>query len=112
MEATMSERKAQVTSALAKYVQSPQERVLPGLLLKQDLGLEPLDLVVFVIAFRELDDSDFPFEALEQARIVSDLVTLVAAALEELDGADSLLDDDAPMTGHASGVWSAVRRAV
>lgn len=108
----MRARKAQVTSALAEYVGIPEQRLLPGLLLKRDLSLEPLDLVVFVIAFQELDDLDFPFEALEQAKLVSDLVELVAAKLEQLDRAETWVDDDAPVTSHASGTWSAFRRAI
>jgi acyl carrier protein len=44
-----------------------------------DLGLDPLDLVLVVVELEELDRGagDFPVAALEHAKTVGDLVTLV-----------------------------------
>jgi acyl carrier protein len=44
-----------------------------------DLGLDPLDLVLVVVRLEDLDRGagDFPVAALEKARTVGDLVTLV-----------------------------------
>lgn len=56
-----------------------EEASIEDPVLLEDLGLDPLDLVLVAVRLEDLDRGagDFPVAALEHAKTVGDLVTLV-----------------------------------
>ena len=95
-------RKAEVTLALARYVGFPAIALLPTAELKRDLGLEPLDIVLFVLAFEDGDEVPFAFEELENAVIAAELVDVVARWLERHDREERLARDEDERSGFAT----------
>ena len=98
-------RRSEVEISLAHYLGVAPGAWLGGRELHRDLGLEPLDVVLFVL---DLEDSQgetegltFPFEQLEQARTAGELITIVASWLEQYDRGERLADaDDALREAH------------
>lgn len=105
-------RRLQVSSALASYSGMSPNELFPRLELRRDLGLQPLDIVLFVMDFEESDDMAFPFEELEQATTVGELVGLMTGWLHDYDRAERLAAEEEHF-GDAlgSGTYSAVPRA-
>jgi acyl carrier protein len=67
-----------VPIALAQYLRIPVEAILDTQRLKEDLGLDSLDLVTIVLKLEDLEPyhGEFPVGLLENTRTVSDLVAL------------------------------------
>ena len=105
-----STRRSQVTDALTHYLGLGKQDPLPSLELRRDLGFEPLDLVLFVLAFEEAEGLVFPFESLEEVTRVGELVDIVAAWLDDYDRRERLADQD-DLFGKESGTWPAIRHA-
>lgn len=105
-------RRSQISSTLAHYLGLGQNELFPRLRLGRDLGLQPLDLVLFVMGFEESDGLDFPFDELEQVATVGELVLLVSDWLEGFDRSERLAADE-ELFGlqHGSGTFSLVPRA-
>lgn len=105
-------RRSQVSSTLAHYLGLGQNELFPRLQLGRDLGLQPLDLVLFVIGFEESDGLDFPFAELEHVGTVDELVQLVTVWLEGVDRSERLAADE-ELFGlkHGSGTYRAVPHA-
>jgi acyl carrier protein len=59
--------------------------------LDEDLGLDPLDLVLVVLRLEELGDVEFPVADLEGLRTVRDLVDVVQRWCTECEEADETL---------------------
>jgi len=89
-----SYRKAQVALALARYARVPVDERLFHAHLQRDLGLEPLDIVLFALAFEESDDVEFRVEELEDVRTASELVTTVSQWLEQYDRNERLSEEE------------------
>lgn len=105
-------RRHQVSSTLAHYLGLGHSELFSRLRLGHDLGLQPLDLVLFVMSFEESDSLDFPFAELEQVGTVGELVQLVSTWLEELDRCERLAaDDDLFGMTQRSGTYRAVATA-
>jgi hypothetical protein len=99
LEAHMSgHRRSEVEISLAHYLGVAPGSWLGGRELHKDLGLEPLDVVLFVL---DLEDSQgesqgltFPFEQLEQTRTAGELITTVASWLEDYDRNERLANSE------------------
>lgn len=87
-------RLAEVSARLAHYLGHSGQRPFQELELRRDLGFEPLDLVLFVLAFEEAEGLVFPFEELERVVTVGDLITRIACWLEDYDYAEQMADVD------------------
>lgn len=68
-----------VRFALAFHLEIDIAEVHLAQRLEEDLGLDPLDLVLVVLRLEELGDIEFPVADLEGIRTVSDLVDVVRA---------------------------------
>lgn len=68
-----------VRFALAMHLNAPPDVIGESLALDEDLGLDPLDLVLVVLRLEELGDIEFPIADLEGIRTVGDLTDLVRA---------------------------------
>lgn len=101
-------RRSQVAAALSHYLGIGQSELFRRLELRRDLGLEPLDLVLFVLDFEETGGLAFPFEELEHATTVGALVELLTGWLEDYDREERLALEDEP---EDSGAWSTGDRA-
>ncbi|MBX3264256.1 MAG: hypothetical protein KIS78_28155 [Labilithrix sp.] len=66
-----------VCFALALHLGIDPDEVDPSHRLDEDLGLDPLDLVLVVLRLEELGDVEFPVADLEGLRTVDDLVDVV-----------------------------------
>ena len=84
---------ARVAQALAHYLGIDAHARFGELQVKRDLGLEPLDLVLFVLELEEPDGPPFDFGSLDHVVYVNDLIDLVSAWLRQRDAA--LLDEAA-----------------
>jgi hypothetical protein len=87
-------RKSQVGMALARYLGMPPGESFARAELQRDLGLEPLDVVLFVLAFEESDGEAFRFEELEHVLTAGELVATVSGWLEHHDHEERLAEDD------------------
>jgi hypothetical protein len=68
---------ARVAQALTHYFGIDAHARFRDLHLKRDLGLEPLDLVLFALELEEADGPPFEFAALEHVVYVQDLIELL-----------------------------------
>jgi hypothetical protein len=100
-------RRSEVETSLAHYLGVAPGAWLAARELHKDLGLEPLDLVLFVL---DLEDSQgerraltFPFEQLERTRTAGELITTVASWLEDYDRSERLADSDDELAKAHSG---------
>jgi len=66
-----------VRFALALHLEVVPEVIAVDDRLNEDLGLDPLDLVLVVLRLEELAEAEFPVADLEHASTVADLVALV-----------------------------------
>ena len=96
-------RKSQVTSSLARYLGMPPDAAFGRSELSRDLGLEPLDVVLFVLSFEESDDETFRFEELEHATTAAELVAIVSRWLEQYDRNERLAETDEEPFDHHVG---------
>lgn len=87
-------RLAEVSARLAHYLGRSGQRPFQELELRRDLGFEPLDLVLFVLAFEEAEGLVFPFEELERVVTVGDLIAHIAGWLEDYDYREQMADID------------------
>jgi hypothetical protein len=97
-------RKSQVVSMFARHFGARAsgslvrgalpEGSLARVELQRDLGLEPLDVVLFVLSFKESDDMAFRIEDLEHVVTAGDLVDTVAGWLEQYDRDERLADEE------------------
>jgi acyl carrier protein len=73
-----------VYESLAAYLQMDLRSLNDDLRLSEDLGLDPLDLVMVTMDLqdRELFPGEFPFANLDVPRTVGELVTLYRAFCE------------------------------
>jgi hypothetical protein len=78
---------ARVARALIHHFYIQSHERFRELRLKEDLGLEPLDLVLFVLDLEHTNDPPFDYAALDGATTVGELVTLVAAWFRVCDDA-------------------------
>ena len=78
---------SQVAHALAHYFGIDAHARFRELQLKRDLGLQPLNLVLFVLELEEADGPPFDFAALDAAVDVDDLIDLVSTWLSQRDAA-------------------------
>jgi acyl carrier protein len=76
-ERTMNQELEIVSCALALHLEVDPGEIVPSMRLEQDLGLDPLDLVLVVLRLEELGDIEFPVADLEDLLTVGDLVELV-----------------------------------
>jgi hypothetical protein len=88
-----SRHDAHVAQALAHYFGVDAHARFRELLVKRDLGLEPLDLVLFVLELEEPDGPPFDFASLDHVVYVGDLLDLVSDWLRARDAA--LVDEAA-----------------
>lgn len=80
----IARQESEVARALAEYLGEGRTNALfQRLELRRDLGLEPLDLVLFVLEFEEAEGLSFSFELLERVTTVGELVTTVANWIRE-----------------------------
>jgi hypothetical protein len=100
-------RRSEVEISLAHYLGVAPGAGLGRRELHKDLGLEPLDVVLFVL---DLEDSQgqtqgltFPFEQLELARTAGELIDTVAGWLEDYDRSERLADTDDELGAAHSG---------
>jgi acyl carrier protein len=100
-------RRLQVTAAISHYLGGREREPFFQLQLRRDLGFEPLDLVLFVLAFEEPEGLIFPFEQLEQVTVVGELIDAISAWLEDYDERERLADQD-DFFGKESGTWPAI----
>ncbi len=84
---------AHVAQALAHYFGIDAHARFRELHLKRDLGLEPLELVLFVLELEEPDGPPFDFASLDHVAYVSDLIDLLSDWLRARDRA--LVDEAA-----------------
>jgi acyl carrier protein len=68
-----------VRHALARYLCTPAEVILPELHLRADLGLDPLDVVLVVLRLERMVGREFPMALLEIIHTVDELNRLVRA---------------------------------
>jgi len=87
-------RRREVAAALSHYLGLGQDEEFFRFELRRDLGLEPLDLVLFVLNFEEAEGLSFPFEALEGASTVAELVYIMAAWLDDYDSVERIAEAD------------------
>src|ERR1051326_5655369 len=66
-----------VRFALALHLEVVPDVIALDHRLNEDLGLDPLDLVLVVLRLEELAEAEFPVADLEHASTVADLVALV-----------------------------------
>jgi acyl carrier protein len=66
-----------VRFALALHLEIVPDAVVESDSLTEDLGLDPLDLVLVALRLEELAEAEFPVADLEHARTVGDLVAIV-----------------------------------
>jgi hypothetical protein len=105
-------RLAEVSARLAHYLGHSGQRPFHELELQRELGFEPLDLVLFVLAFEEAEGLVFPFEDLERVITVGDLIVHIASWLDDYDYAEQMADVDEPPTRRPShrpsqsGMWA------
>ena len=66
-----------VRFALALHLEIVPAAIVESDSLTEDLGLDPLDLVLIVLRLEELAEAEFPVASLEHAHTVADLVALV-----------------------------------
>ena len=66
-----------VRFALALHLDVVPDAIVEGDSLSEDLGLDPLDLVLVVLRLEELAEAEFPVADLENALTVGDLVDIV-----------------------------------
>lgn len=66
-----------VCFALALHLEIDPMSISEDMQLDEELGLDPLDLVLVVLRLEELGDAEFPIAALEGIRTVGDLVSVV-----------------------------------
>jgi hypothetical protein len=85
-------RKSQVRSKLARYLHVVPDRSFDRAELQRDLGLEPLDVVLFVVSFEESEDVAFQIEELEN--VASELINVVSHWLEQHDREERLAAED------------------
>ena len=78
----MDARQANILGLLAAYVDLKPSQLFTGLELRRDLRLEPLDVVLFALDLETGRELPFPFEALDGARTVADLLGLVSGWLD------------------------------
>jgi len=83
--ATIGYRRLQVTLWLARYVAARLDDDFLRAELGRDLGLQPLDVILFVLSFSESDDPAFRWEELEHIVTAEDLITTVSGWLAEYD---------------------------
>ncbi len=79
----MDGQQAKVLGLLAAYVSLRPSELLTGFELRRDLQLEPLDVVLFALDLETGQEPPFPFEKLDGARTVGDLLNLVTGWLDE-----------------------------
>lgn len=103
-------RRHRVSASLAQYLRIAEPPAFLQRELSRDLGLLPLDLVLFVLSFEPADDLSFPFEELERPNTVGELVELVADWLTAREHATRRIDDDDQL-GKESGQWPMVSDA-
>jgi hypothetical protein len=97
-------RRLEVALSLARYVGIAPTETLARSELQRDLGLEPLDVVLFVLSFQESDDTAFRFEDLEHVVTAGELVAIVASWLDEYDRNERLADEDETVFNQHVGV--------
>jgi acyl carrier protein len=68
-----------VRFALALHLEIVPDAIVETDSLTDDLGLDPLDLVLVVLRLEELAEAEFPVADLEHAHVVGDLVSIVRA---------------------------------
>ncbi len=78
----MDARQAHILGLLAAYVDLKPSQLITRLELRRDLQLEPLDVVLFALDLETGRELPFPFEALDGARTVADLLDVVSSWLE------------------------------
>ena len=76
-----------VAQALAHYFGIDAHARFRELQLKRDLGLQPLNLVMFVLELEEADGPPFDFAALDSVVVVDDLLCVVDNWLSQRDAA-------------------------
>lgn len=81
-----------VCFALALHLDIDPFAVSESLLLDEELGLDPLDLVLVVLRLEELGDGEFPVADLEGIRTVGDLAKVVRSWCQ---GPDTLRSEQA-----------------
>jgi acyl carrier protein len=74
----MTTHDAHVAQAIAHYFAIDAHARFRELHVKRDLGLEPLDLVLFVLELEEADGPPFEFASLDGVVYVQDLITLLS----------------------------------
>ena len=102
-----------VSASLAHYLGQGQTALFPRLELRRDLGLEPLHLVLFLLALEESDQFVFPFEELQYVSTVDELVQLVSAWLDDCDRSEQVAAEEESYetrrTPLESGTWLTAR---
>lgn len=72
-----------VRFALALHLEIVPDAIVESDSLTEDLGLDPLDLVLVVLRLEELAEAEFPVASLEHAHTVADLVALVRGWVDQ-----------------------------
>jgi acyl carrier protein len=86
-------RRSEVALSLARYVGAAPGEALARRELRRDLGLEPLDLVLFVLDLEESDRIAFRVEELADTVTAGDLIKTVSGWLEDHDRDERLADE-------------------
>ena len=68
-----------VRFALALHLRCDPDEITEAQRLKEDLALDPLDLVLIALRLEEVGDSEFPVDALAEVSTVADFVDAVRA---------------------------------
>ena len=94
MLAMTSRSQTIVHAMLASYLPAEPETLEDSLLLEDELGLDPLDLVLVAVRLAELvpRSEGLPFGRLQSLRTVGDLVDLFESAWDR----DTLVEGTAP----------------
>ncbi len=74
-----------VRNAVARHLSLDAAQIVPALHLRNDLGLDPLDLVLIALRLEDMEQIDFPIEQLGSVATVAELTRLFRAWIEASD---------------------------
>jgi acyl carrier protein len=81
-----------VCEVVARHLQMEPRAIDPHTTVRQDLELDPLDLVLIALRIEEIERIEFPIARLEHVRTVGDIAKIVRAA--HASGAESMVNRD------------------